>query len=112
MSNGAWLSVVPNRLNGTELSREEFRDNIRLRYGLMPQYIPATCNGCVKKFSIEHTLSCPKVCLVIARNDDAAKEWGNLGARSLVPSAIIYEPKINSRTVQGGGGTGLEHGRK
>ena len=35
------------------------------------------------------------------RNDDAAKEWGNLGARYLVPSTITYEPKINSRTVQG-----------
>ena len=32
---------------------------------------------------------------------DAAKEWGALGARALVPSAITYEPKINSRTVQG-----------
>ena len=36
-----------------------------------------------------------------AQRDDAAKEWGALGARALVPSAITYEPKINSRTVQG-----------
>ena len=35
------------------------------------------------------------------RHDDAAKEWGALGSRALAPSAIIYEPKINSRTVQG-----------
>ena len=49
-----------------------------------------------------HALSLPKWGLVIARNDDAAKEWGALGARALVPSAITYEPKINSRTVQGG----------
>ena len=34
--NGVWLSTVPHRLNGTELSREEFRDNFRLRYRLMP----------------------------------------------------------------------------
>ena len=26
---------------------------------------------------------------------------GSLGSRALVPSAITYEPKINSRTVQG-----------
>ena len=39
--------------------------------------------------------------LVLARHDDAAKEWVVLGARSLVPCAITYEPKINSRTVQG-----------
>ena len=48
--NGAWLSAVPHRLNGADLSWEEFRDNPRLRYGLMPQDIPATCNGCGKKF--------------------------------------------------------------
>ena len=35
------------------------------------------------------------------RHDNVAKEWGDLGARSLVPSVITYEPKINSRTVQG-----------
>ena len=58
--NGAWLSAVPHRLNGTELSQEEFRDNPRLIYGLMPQDIPATCNGCCKKVSIEHALSFPK----------------------------------------------------
>ena len=67
----------------------------------MPQEIPATCDGWVKKFSIEHALSCPKGGLVLARHDEAAKEWGALGSRALVPSAIIYEPKINSRTVQG-----------
>ena len=37
----------------------------------------------------------------MARHDDAAKEWGEFGARDLVPSAITYEPRINSRTVQG-----------
>ena len=40
--NGAWLSAVPHRLNGTELSQEELRDNLCLRYGLIPQDIPAT----------------------------------------------------------------------
>ena len=84
-----------------ELSWEEFRDNLRLRYGLMPQDIPATCDGCGKKFLIEHALSCPKGGLVLARHNDAAKEWGALRARALVPSAIFYEPKINSKTVQG-----------
>ena len=73
IKNRAWLSAVPHRLNGTELSQEEFRDNLRLRYGLMPQDIPATCDGCGKKFSIEHALSCPKGGLVLARHDDAAK---------------------------------------
>ena len=67
----------------------------------MPQDIPATCDGCGKKFSIEHALSYLKVGLVLAWHDAAAKEWGALEARSLVPSAITYEPKINCSTVQG-----------
>ena len=85
-----------------ELSQEEFQDNLCHRYGLMPQDNPATCDGCGKKLSIEHALSFPKGGLVLERHDDAAKEWGALGAQALVLSAITYKPKINSRTVQGG----------
>ena len=43
--NEAWLSAVPHHHNDTELSQEEFRDNLCLRYGLMSQDIPATCDG-------------------------------------------------------------------
>ena len=84
-----------------ELSREELWDNLCLRYGLMPQDIPATCNGCGKKFSIEHALSFPKGGLVLARHDNAAKDLGALGSQTLVPSSLTYKPKINSWTVQG-----------
>ena len=67
----------------------------------MPKDIPTTCDGCGKKFLIEHALSCPKGGLVLVRHDDAAKECDAFGVRALAPSAITYEPKINSRTVQG-----------
>ena len=67
----------------------------------MPQDIPATCDGCGKKFLIEHSLSCQKGGLVLERHNDAAKEWGALESQSLVPSAITYKLKINSRTVKG-----------
>ena len=97
--NGAWFSPAPHRLNGTELSWEEFRDYLCLQYGLRPQDIPVTCDGYVKKFSIDHALLCLKGGLVFEWHDDTAKEWGALGAWALVPSAITYEPKINSRTV-------------
>ena len=71
--NGVWISSVPHRLNSTELSQEESRDNLRLRYGIMPQDIPATCDGCGKKFLIKHALSFPKGALVLVRHYDAAK---------------------------------------
>ena len=35
------------------------------------------------------------------RHDGSEKDWDALGAQALVPSVITYEPKINSRTVQG-----------
>ena len=66
----------------------------------MPQDIPVTCDGCVKRFPIEHALAFPKGGLVIAWHDYAAKDWGALGSWNLIPSYISYEPKINSRTVQ------------
>ena len=50
--NGACLSAVPHRLNGMEFSREKLCDNLRLRYGLMPQDIPVTCDCCGKRFLI------------------------------------------------------------
>ena len=101
MRNGAWLSTIPHCLSIMDISQEELRYNIRLRYGLMPQDIPTTCNGCGKKFLIEHYLSSPKGDLVLAWHADAAKEWGALRAQVLNPSDITYEPKINNRTVQG-----------
>ena len=57
MMNGAWLGAVPRRPNGLELSWEEFRDNLRLRYGMMSQDIPATYYGCGKRLLIKHALS-------------------------------------------------------
>ena len=77
--NGAWLSTVPHHLKGKEFSREEFRENHCLRYGLIPQDISAACNGCGKTFSVEYALSFLNGGLVLARQDDTAKEWGSLG---------------------------------
>ena len=72
--NGAWLSAVTHHLNGTEFSREEFQDNLCLGYGMMPQDIPATCNGCGKRFPIDNDISCPKGGLILTQHDAAVKE--------------------------------------
>ena len=57
-SKWSWLSAIPHRLKGTALSREESWDNLHLRYGMMPQDIPVTYDGCGKKFLFENALSC------------------------------------------------------
>ena len=91
---GAWLTVVPNNLNGTLLSKEEFRDNTRLWYGMRPIGLCERCDGCGAGFSIEHRLGCKYGGLVGQRHDDARDEAGNLAALTLSKSRVSYEPKI------------------
>ena len=52
---GVWLTVMPSFMDDTELSAEEFRDNIRCRLGLTPLRLPTDCDGCGVPFSAEHT---------------------------------------------------------
>eukprot|EP00957_Ditylum_brightwellii_P188035 14315800-Ditylum_brightwellii.AAC.1 len=84
---GAWLTVIPNCMNGTTLSVEEFRGNLRLWYGMQPLHLPKRCDGCDAKFSVKHGLTCNKEGLVLVRHNDLNREWGALGARALTPSA-------------------------
>ena len=43
--SGAWLSILPSRWHGTLLSYDEWRDNIRLRYGMEPLRLCSICDG-------------------------------------------------------------------
>jgi hypothetical protein len=43
---GAWLTIIPDRLNGTDLSADEFRNSLLLRFGLTPHSLPHRCEGC------------------------------------------------------------------
>ena len=52
---GLWLSVIPDHLKGNSLSAEEFRDNIRLRYNLLPIEMPQLCDGCGAPMTVEHS---------------------------------------------------------
>jgi len=91
---GAWLSVIPNRFDGTELSREEFQDNLALRYGLRPRGLPERCDGCNEPFTVEHGLSCKKGGFVGQRHDDLCEELAHLCSMALTPSRISSEPEI------------------
>jgi hypothetical protein len=89
---GAWLTAMPSTLNGTELAKDEFRDNIRLRFGLPPLSLPTHCDGCDERFTVEHAMSCKKGGLVLLRHKDVAAEWHQLCASVLTPSAVSDEP--------------------
>ena len=97
---GAWLTCIPNSLNGTELSYEEFQDNLRLRFGFEPLNLPEKCDGCGEKFTVEHALSCAKGGLVLIRHNTSAGEWGNLCGKGHLPSSVSHEPFIKFSGTQ------------
>jgi hypothetical protein len=105
---GMWLTATPNRLNGTELSADEFRDSLRLRLGLVPLALPARCDGCGQSFSVGHALTCKQGGLVLLRHNDVAAEWHRLCAQALTPAAVSDEPLIHTGrdSTVGAGATG------
>jgi hypothetical protein len=106
---GAWLTAMPNTLNGTELAEDEFRDSLRLRFGLTPLALPGRCDGCDAKFTVAHAMSCKKGGLVLLRHNDVAAEWHSLCASALSASAVSDEPLIlTGRDSRGPTGSGTE----
>ena len=84
---GSWLTVMPDTLNGTVLSAEEFQDSLRVRYGLVPVGLQPKCDGCYKDFTVTHALSCKTGGLVILHHNKLAKkEWHRLCAQVLLDS--------------------------
>ncbi len=91
---GAWLLVLPNRLNGTGLLADEWRDNVCLRYNNSLLDVPTACNGCGTKMTVEHALSCKMGGLVHIRHDDVADEWRHLCGTALSPSRVECKPRF------------------
>ena len=95
-ASGVWLTVVPSRLNGTSISADEWRDNVRLRYNHLPLDMPQQCDGCNEHLTVEHALSCKKGGLVHIRHDDVADEWRHLCGTALSFARVEREPRIFS----------------
>ena len=98
---GAWLSVFPSRLNGTELSKNEFLDNARLQYDYAPTNLPNHCDGCGAPFTVDHVLNCKKGGLINQRHDDVADEWGHLCGLAWKPAAVSHEPYVDDADAAG-----------
>ena len=95
-TTGAWLTAMPSQSNGTDLSAEEFRDSIRIRYGLTPVGLPTKCDGCSQKFTVSHAMACKKGGLIVLRHNEVMAEWHHLCATGLTPSSVSDEPLIHS----------------
>ena len=93
--SGSWLTVSPDRINGTDLNETEFRDSLRLRFGMTPVNLPERCDGCHQRFSVGHAMSCKKGGLILLRHNDIASEWHEMCANAISPSAVTDEPLIH-----------------
>ena len=100
---GAWLTVLPSTVNGTDLGGQEWRDALFLKYGLEPPDLPTHCDGCEARFTISHALDCKKGGLVTARHNELHDGVADLAKKDFTPSHVhdnplIYSGRAMSRT--------------
>ena len=93
---GAWLTVLPSTVNGTELGSQEWRDALFLRYGLEPPDLPSYCDGCNAKFTISHALDCKKGGLVTARHNELHDGVADLAGKAFTHANVRDDPLIYS----------------
>ena len=65
----SWLTVLPIKQLGFSLSKAEFWDAVRLRYGLPLKRLPSHC-GCSQSYNVQHALSCKKGGFVTLRHNE------------------------------------------
>jgi hypothetical protein len=66
-----------------------------MRYGIAPPDLPASCDGCEARFTLQHALGCKKGGLVIFRHNEIQDELVHLAGKALTPSAICNKPLIH-----------------
>eukprot|EP00957_Ditylum_brightwellii_P142278 10839284-Ditylum_brightwellii.AAC.1 len=65
-----WLMVVPRTANNTILNKEEFRDQVLMRYLITLNGLPTIC-ACGKRHTLNHTLQCKIGGLIGGRHNKA-----------------------------------------
>ena len=57
--SSSWLTLLPIKRLGFNLSKSDFWDAVHLRYGLPLKRLPSHC-GCSKPYNVQHAISCKK----------------------------------------------------
>ena len=93
-----WLNVLPIARHHFDLTRQEFRDALAIRYKKPLLHIPPNCNGCGSVFNLAHALSCRKGGLVIQRHNEIRDAFGDLSA--LAWSMVRHEPIVREADIE------------
>eukprot|EP00957_Ditylum_brightwellii_P044471 3373803-Ditylum_brightwellii.AAC.1 len=81
-----WLTVVPRTANNTILNREEFRDQVLMRYLITPKGLPTIC-ACGKCNTLNHALQSKIGGLIGGRHDEACNNLGCVATQAISPNA-------------------------
>ena len=77
---GVWLSVTPVESNHFDLSAQEFRDALAIRYRKPLLNLPPKCDGCGGTSSLDHCLIGRKGGLVVQHHNEIRDAIGDLAA--------------------------------
>ena len=92
--------MLPLARHHFDLSAQEFRDALAIRYKRSLVNVPELCDGCGAVFSLSHALSCRKGGLVIHRHNEVRDAIGDLA--SMVRSKVRREPIVRDADYSSG----------
>jgi len=88
-----WLSVMPTKRDCFDLTAQEFRDTLAVRYKKLLLSIPPQCDGCGAPSTLDHFLICMKGGLIVQRHNKIRNAIGDLAA--LLWGQVRREPVVS-----------------
>lgn len=73
-----WLTVLPLKQDNFDLTANEFRDALAIRYCKPLTNAPGSCDGCQQSFTMRHALACKKGGLVTLRHNEIRDTVGDM----------------------------------
>ena len=96
-----WLTVLPLAQYHFDLSPQQFRDALSLRYNRSLMLMPTSCDGCGAVFILSHALDCRRGGLVIRCHNEIRDALGDLAC--LAYKNVVREPVVCDSDADGPG---------